>query len=547
MTPSAVSVGTRPVLQDLAFCVSFAHLFFLKYWDEVLDHSVSYHVKTPSSYFLPAVTILTTLAMAAVFFAILRALRRIGNKRIHRAAGIVFVVCLVLFPVNTVRKHFLHLGFVGLTSEWNIAARVAVVSAIVLAAGWIVLRYERAIVRGARAAVLILVLLLPFTVSTTAWQTLRQDPAVFEDQPVSPRLENAAGRMVIIVFDELDRGLAAPGARPPGIELPALDRLETQALHATRASSPALDTLDSIPGLVTGRQVTKSSPRSPGVLLIRHKNADTDVDWKQEPSLFSRARNARLNVGIAGWYHPYCRLFGRYTADCFWAPAAGVLHREESIGNLNVVEAASVQFRRAILQAPVLSRLTFLAPRTGLLHPDVRRQERLRTREEYLGVHGNALRMVADAGLHLVYLHYPVPHSLTIYDRKTKDFTARDGVNYSDNLLLVDRTVSELRSALETAGLWEKTAILLTSDHPMRVPMYQTNPEWDAEQASALTRAPERYVPFVLKLAGQTEGLKYTNPLGTVATSDLTSAILSRQVTTANDAASWLAQFQPSP
>jgi arylsulfatase A-like enzyme len=117
-----------------------------------------------------------------------------------------------------------------------------------------------------------------------------------------------------------------------------------------------------------------------------------------------------------------------------------------------------------------------------------------------------------------------------------------DNNNYFDNLLLVDRTIGEIRSALEMAKLWDQTTLLITSDHPLRINTYRSGPEWDKEQENAIARAPDRYVPYMLKLAAQTQGLRYSKPFTTLVTKELMFAILSGKIVSYEDAVKWFEQ-----
>ena len=208
--------------------------------------------------------------------------------------------------------------------------------------------------------------------------------------------------------------------------------------------------------------------------------------------------------------------------------------------NLNVPAAMALQYSRVLLEVPGLPYIPFLKPRVGIENPAVRELERVSTRREYSSIHENALRLVADPALNVVYLHYPVPHMLTIYDRDTKGFSTDDTNNYFDNLLLVDRTIGEIRAALEKAGLWDRTTLLITSDHPLRLDIYRNSPEWGVEQENTVLRAPERFVPYLLKLPGQKQGIEYSKPFNSVITKDFLLAILSRKITSAKEAVEWL-------
>ena len=80
---------------------------------------------------------------------------------------------------------------------------------------------------------------------------------------------------------------------------------------------------------------------------------------------------------------------------------------------------------------------------------------------------------------------------------------------------------------MTTAGLWDKTTVLVTSDHPNRSSM-------------SVDGKSDPRVPFLLKLAGQISGLTYRPILRTVVTKSLLVAILNREITTPEEATLWL-------
>jgi hypothetical protein len=366
--------------------------------------------------------------------------------------------------------------------------------------------------------------------------------ADFRNRTTVPVTPNNAGRSVVVVFDELDAGLVR--TRPSRIQMSAWDRLTGESWNALDARSPGASTLVSIPSILTGRRAIESAPESTDTLTVRWEGAHAGLDWKQENVLFKVARASGLNVGISGWYHPYCRLFGNFTSSCFWAPAA-FRPWEEWSDDLNLLDAASRQFRRVVYSMPGLVHLGLLKFTDRLRDPAFRNRERTRRLETYAAIHAQAVRMVADPGLNLVYLHYSIPHMLTIYDGKAGSFSTADGNNYFDNLLLVDRTIAELRSSLERSGLWDKTNLLVTSDHPFRVELYHSGPEWDEEQESAISKAPDRRVPFMLKLAGQARGARYTEALDTVVLKDLILAAIRGKVTSGEEIQKFLRENRP--
>jgi hypothetical protein len=542
--PSTTQSTQWQYAKDLLFCISLAHLCVIKFWDEVQDYTFSFYRREPADYFLLGVTLIHTAVLATVFWCALQFVRRSRLPRIRLIAEIWLVLTLILIPLNTIRKDFLHFSFFDLTQSWPLIARVGFVALLMCAVAYVILRHANTAFAVARAIVWILVPLLPITLVQTVLLAARENPADFNDKPTSPVLKNSAGRVVVAIFDEFDLQMA--NARPLEIRMPAWDQLVAESFYAERTDSPALMTQEAIPGLSIGRQIALGKPKSANTLLLEPAGESSVVDWKQTNNLFSAVRRASLNLGISGWYHPYCRLFGDSSVSCFWTPAAqAILHHDQFFHELDVPTALAVQFRRLLSQIPGLAYVEFLKPKVGLQNPVVRKQERIRQHEEYRSIHGHALRLVADPAVNVTYLHYPIPHMLYIFNRKTMDFSDADTTSYFDNLFLVDRTIADIRGALTAAGLWEQTTFIVTADHPLRVAMYRDIARiaagfWNDELEARIKLAPERHIPYVIKLAGQTQPVHYAQPFNSTATKELVLAIATRQISTPEQLIAWL-------
>src|SRR5207249_2849325 len=101
-----------------------------------------------------------------------------------------------------------------------------------------------------------------------------------------------------------------------------------------------------------------------------------------------------------------------------------------------------------------------------------------------------------------------------IYSR-VKDAREADGESsYIDNLRLVDRTMAELRRAMEATGTWDRTTVLVTSDHWWRHELWRQAGELAREEVPFASKVDHR-VPFILKLAGQREAVTYEPELST--------------------------------
>ena len=104
-------------------------------------------------------------------------------------------------------------------------------------------------------------------------------------------------------------------------------------------------------------------------------------------------------------------------------------------------------------------------------------------------------------------LHWNIPHLPGIYNREMNHITWDGASNYFDNLELVDAAIGEVRAAMTAAGLWDDTSIIVTSDHPLRASVWEPTNEWTTEEASLAAQRRSKTVPFLIKLAGRTDGI----------------------------------------
>jgi hypothetical protein len=110
-----------------------------------------------------------------------------------------------------------------------------------------------------------------------------------------------------------------------------------------------------------------------------------------------------------------------------------------------------------------------------------------------------------------------------------------------DNLALADRTLGDVRKAMEKAGLWDRSIVLVSSDHPLRPYEWNYRPTWTAEDQQVTPAGKESpLIPFLLKLPGESRGVSFKPAFNTVLTQDLLLAALQGKITTPKAAVSWL-------
>ena len=323
-------------------------------------------------------------------------------------------------------------------------------------------------------------------------------------------------RFVWIIFDEMSQSVAFDH-RPAGLELPNLDRLKAESFYATGAHSQADSTLISMPSLILGEPVAEALPLEPDRLWLRTPKRPDGFAWDSVPNVFDQARQLGFDTALAGWFHPYGRLLNRSLTRCYWVAGWLTSGMEEPTEPHGLSQAMGDRAEWQFAAMPGIGHLPGIFP--GV-------HQRQAMIERFVYLRGRALELAADPSMGLVLLHLPLPHPPGIYDRARQEFSLRGRVGYADNLALVDRTVGMLREKMEAAGLWERTAVLISADHGWRAGNWRGTPEWTPEEET-LSHMDTSGVPFTLKLPEQTAGLVYGGAFNTIVTKSLILATLS--------------------
>lgn len=541
-------------LKDLAKALSLANLCFISAWTDLLTLSPRLEVRYGVFAFNKYVAIvINVLLLTALFWGAVVLIRRSGNASLLKLGRFGFFL-LLLFGLNrVVQRPLPGLSIEGVfdmlnrpelavfataaaalcfgpVRNWRYASTVAgslvpfalfgkasllIVGVITLLVFWFV-RKPAAAVKVAPVAAMAL---FPFAVMTL-FQTSSLLTKFGEKQP-APRVSKGdaqSRRVVWVLFDEMDFRLSFP-ERPEALSLPEFDRLRGQAIFASNAYPPANYTLMSMPAMITGRMLSAAEPVSPSKVLITYADSGETVDWGTQPNLFSRARESGFNGAIVGWYHPYCRIMGDSLTRCSCS----------DFGRITVAEAMSEQLRK-------LGNLLPFAAHYDLFNEveSVKRRERRGHLKDYLGIMEEAKAAVTDRDLNLVLVHMPVPHAPSIYNRHSKSFKVEGAAGYLDSLALADRALGELRQAMEGAGVWDDTTLVVTSDHWLR--FYEVEQQVDHE----ITGKRDDRVPFLVKLAGQKENVSYEQEFNNVIIHDLVLELLGTGVSDPSRVVQWI-------
>jgi hypothetical protein len=518
---SVANSSLRSGWRAFALCLSFANLCFLNVWVELQDHEGDFfRTSTVTWTQLTAVTLDILILAGALWVPIVLAVSS-GKRTLVRALKWCILAGLMV-PMNAIRRDPYVIRRSGEILQ-NRNGRLAVGICAVALAAFLLVRWEKLSPLVVSVALTLLLPTFPLVVARTAWSVYSGPSGALPNKPLLPALPQPPGapHVLWILFDEWDQRLTFD-VRAAGLRLPQLDRFRSQSFYAGHAYPPAPDTAISVPSLLSGKTFTQSTPQGASEMLETWDPRQSPGEpLTAEPTIFKEARRAGFNVGVGGWYLPYCRLFGDFTT-CLVARA------EASPSPAGMMVATARDQFHALP----------LVPRLGI----VKDLDVVEAIDAYRQIRRYALQSVLDPRLNLVFLHLNVPHPKFIYDAAKASFSSGQETTYPDNLALVDRILGEIRGALEQSGTWDRTTILLTSDHPLRLHRWRLSNQFHGRTFDL--RQGTR-VPFLLKMAGQKQGLAYDTPMRTVVTKDLLLAIMKGEITQPEQVARWLDRRPP--
>ena len=267
-----------------------------------------------------------------------------------------------------------------------------------------------------------------------------------------------------------------------------------------------------MPALIIGRQIASVNTANTCDLPITFADNGKTADWNGLPSVFSGARSLGFNTALVGWYVPYDREVGGALNFCRWYPYPAYQPcRAETFG-------ANLRAQISSLTETIHIRRLFIELQ----------RDGLRT----------SLSLVTNANYSLTLLHLPAPHKPGIYLPDRAEFTIwpmSKVTGYFNNLALADRELGQLRRAMESAGLWDNTWVILSSDHSWR-----DSRRYDNQH--------DFRVPFLVKPPGAGESMRYSKSFNTILTHDLILAILRGDITNQLNLPPWLDQHgRPLP
>ncbi|HEX9708738.1 MAG TPA: sulfatase-like hydrolase/transferase [Candidatus Thermoplasmatota archaeon] len=523
----------RPGLRDAVIALSISNLVVLNQWLRVLSLGAAeshYYLSSP----IPAVTFLVPIVLVTVgataAYAGLALARRLPPPWPMRCVRLLFVLATIIGLL------WMAVGVGMVEGRPNLVilfGALAAVTAVLAIGAWRGRQWHRRVVPGAVAVVLLLSPLVPILFGQAVYHAATAEgfSATLEAPPGAPLLPVDPGtpRVVWIVFDEFDEELAFR-QRPQGLELPAFDRLREEAIVAEQAVATHNSTLKAIPAMTTGRFVDRVVVTGPAELTLDFEDGQANVSWTEAPNVIQAAHERGYNVAVSGWAHPYCRLFASHVAQC----AHRGLPAETRIDGWSQLERQAMSVVRDVVPGLALEE-ALLGP-VGVLDA-VGQEDRRAYFERHGELHEAASKWAADPTFGFVFVHYPVPHPALpspregYYDPSSGRPVVGGSASYFDNLALADSTLADLRLQMESAGLWNSSTVIVTSDHGYRTDLWKpAGPEGSAG---------ENHIPLILKAPDQSAGRSHEPPINLVHMHDLVLAVMDGELETPESFASW--------
>lgn len=490
--------------------LSFANLVYLRAWADLLppgpdDAFFRKTLASPGLYFGIAADV---IALSLLTFLVISVAPKLP-RWLQRVLPIVAIAMVAMAIRSVSTAAFVRHGVFSSALAGVLGLAVAAVSILFFAKTVRVLQ-----VLALAATPCLAVTLVGSLVYFRVQKPLPADP------PPAPRLAGKPPvRVLWVLFDDWDERMTFSD-RPAGLRLPAIDDLAYHSFNASRALAvqagkmpvDQMSTYGAVPSLLYGRFVVQAAATDASTMLVGFEShGEGAIALGTGDQLFARARGRGWNLAAAGWYLPYCRVFGAQLSDCYW-----------DVRYIPAYSARSDFPQSAVDETRMLFETAAFSP-FGPSLVDVRHES------EYKAILAAGRRFAADPSIGLALIHFNIPHTPYFYD-PTIGPSPRYGYwgsLYTEALEWVDRSVGEIVASVRQAGLDGRTAIILSSDHPFR---------FSASQ--------DPHVPFIVHLPGKDTGMFWEQEFSAIRTADLIMAIASGEVKSPADVARFVTRSE---
>ena len=541
----------KKVLLEIIIAISLANLLFISGWRNILYISSRAFELTYSVSYLDYLSLIfLILTLAFIFLCGLCVSRYLNSGKTPRLVKWCFVLAF-LCVLNAIRIAFFVdfqryiLGQINRTTFVVVLLIMGIIGVlIILKWGKTFRNYEENLFYFIRTLVLVFSPFIIITFSQSIWEVSKFESGI-PKLPDRKQLEvkkvpnpNIKSRIVWVIFDELDYRMAFE-KMPKDLELKEFDRLKEESLFATKAIPPAMRTYESIPSLFLGKKVKKStldeSQEKNGFFYLEFFDNSKPAKFNELPNVFSRVKKMGADTGAVGWSNKYCKNFGEeYLSVCDLVNNGYQKGKRNEDGSYTIetetiAEITKRHFQDFVSSLPFVLRMIDLYKRNNDAHE-----------KRHWHFLAESKRLAINPKIDLTFIHLPLPHFPYVYNSLEKKFSG--GKSYRDNLVLSDVVLGEIRQAMENAGVWDDSTVIISSDHQWRIQSGGTyfKSFLTKDDYKISNGIEDKRVPFIVKLKNQKTAIEYEKPFNTIITHDLILALMKGEVSTPEDLKIWL-------
>lgn len=429
-------------MRSLLIAASLANLCMLPTWSYLVfnTNNLFYYQHFPKNAYIAC--FINLISLTSVFF-----IGHIVSRRFPKIKPLTLIAFLIMvaFAINGIRVAVgINLATI-ISTIFSSKITTALIGTFALILFWLFIKYHKLVVTVSKQTVLLLSPALLITTGNACFNIFHYKDE-FNEVTNSPILTSRKDfRVMLIIFDGLDYRITFE-QRPASIVLSSLDELKQTSVFFTQAYPPGHHTKISIPSIFTGQVVLDSKPSGLSDLSLQFDNKKI-VLLSETDHLFKEINNRNVRTGIAGWYLPYGRLFGKWVAECTWYPMPEPIMIDQIVPSW--LSQLHLQF---------LPFLPFAAHQLFGLQIPVND-----------GILEASCSYASNDQLGMVYIHFMKPHFPHVYDihenrPSASAINSREG--YLGDLILVDLAMQKIKETLMQSNLWDKTLLIVTSDHP---------------------------------------------------------------------------------
>jgi hypothetical protein len=327
----------------------------------------------------------------------------------------------------------------------------------------------------------------------------------------APRFARAAvnthPRLVWILFDEWSYAQTFSD-RPPDLPLPNFDAFAADSTVYSNVRPIGYWTEFVLPSLLLGRTIDRLRASQQDFPLIAEGPGPLEP-FPTGEAITADAQRLGWNVGIDGWYNPYCSFLAGTYQRCTW---------------IDYGEPSGPMIASDTLASNMISGV--LAD----MWPSEKARALKRVRGDGEVLFAQADQLLHDDSLDFLFLHFPLPHPPSAWDRKTgtwADAKTPYRPSYEDNLALADRELGHIMQVLRADPRWPVTTVILNGDHSWRTKLHEHANYWTPEDEHISHQAYFDDRPAVaVHAAGQTQARQVRGPVSLMIVHDLAEATL---------------------